>query len=230
MILALAATLLRLARTLPWQNVIACAVLTGALAGIFQGVGARTGIPFGPFFYTENIGHLVFHEVPWPLPLLYIAILLNVRDVARLILWRWRETTNYGVWVISLASLLATVFDAGLEPIASTGHWWIWTTSKSIPSWQGAPWINFAGWIATSFFILALATPWLINKKTSSQSPRDYFSLIIWVILTLLLAVNNASHKFWMAAALTVAVDIVLVVLALRNSNVPSQVAKKSSH
>jgi uncharacterized membrane protein len=218
-VLALAATLLRLARTLPWQNVIACGILIVVISGAFQTLGAKTGIPFGPFFYTENMGRLLFRQVPWPMPLLWVVNLLNARGVARLILKPWRETASYGIWVIAVASLLATLFDAGLEPIAShANHWWVWTAAKTIPAWYGAPWVNFAGWAVVAFFILAIIGPWLIDKKSSGKPPMDSQPLALWFGLMLLLSVSNAVENLLAAAVFSFAAASLVAIAAWRNS------------
>ncbi|HZV35414.1 MAG TPA: carotenoid biosynthesis protein [Verrucomicrobiae bacterium] len=215
-VLAFAATLLRLARTLPWQNVIASAASIAILSGIFQAIGASTGIPFGPFFYTEKLGWLVFGQVPWPMQLLWVVILLNARGVARLILRRWQNSPNHGLWVIAFASLLAGLFDAGVEPIAShANHWWIWKPSRTTLLWYGAPWVNFAGWMVTSFFILALTTPWLIDKKSSDKPPLDFQPLIVWTALMLLLAFGNLTHHLFAATVFSIATALAVAFAAL---------------
>src|SRR5579884_3766688 len=165
-ILALAVTVLRLAKLLPWQNVVAIVVMIAGLSWIFEAVGAKFGIPFGPFFYTENFSQRLFHQVPWPMPLLWVVVLVTARELARLLLRQWRESANYGLWLLAVASILATLFDAALEPFASgANHWWIWTSSKVRLTWYGTPWINFVGWLVVTFFILSIVSPWFLNKK-----------------------------------------------------------------
>jgi uncharacterized membrane protein len=205
-VLALAITLIRLARTLPWQNVIASAALISILAGIFE--GAKTGFSSVRFSYTENFGHLLFHKVPWPMPLLWVVILLNARDVARMILRNRRGTENYGIWVIALASLLAVSLDVGLEPFANANHWWISSGNGGL--WHGASFINFVGWAVVAFFILVTASPWLINKKVSSQSSFDWFPASVWAALILLLFLANVWHGYWAAATFALAVQVII--------------------
>ena len=171
-VLACALTLWRMTRELPLQNVLACAGLIAVLSGLTEIIGAKTGIPFGSFFYTENLGYGLFHALPWPVPLLWIIILLNSRSLARLILRRRCEKPNYGLWVIALAAMLATVFDFVLEAIARENHWWFWSNSTAVLSLSGAPWTNFAGWFGTSLYILISITPWLLNKKSAWGTSR----------------------------------------------------------
>ncbi|MBI3192701.1 MAG: carotenoid biosynthesis protein, partial [Pedosphaera parvula] len=102
-----AATLIVSSRRLPAQNVVAVAALIGLGAALITFLSDRTGIPFGSRTCTERFGGVGFSILPWPIPLLWICVLLNSRAVARLILRPWRRTGHYGVWLIALAAALA---------------------------------------------------------------------------------------------------------------------------
>jgi uncharacterized membrane protein len=216
---ALVVTLYALTWTLPAQNVISAAALIAFLSGLIEIIGAKTGVPFGPFFYTKNLGPLFLGLLPWPIPLIWVVVILNSRGAARLILRPWRELSRYGFWSIGLTCALTVFFDLALEPFAaSANHFWIWKTPKNVPAWYGAPWISFAGLAAATLLLLAFATPWLINKKPVTNSPPDYFPLVIWSFLSLLLTVANFTNQFWLAAGFTFVITIIVSILAWRNS------------
>src|SRR4051812_39190881 len=63
-VLSLATTLMGLARTLPVQNVISAAIIISLLSSLVQTVGVKTGIPFGPYAYTDNFGPFLFGVLP----------------------------------------------------------------------------------------------------------------------------------------------------------------------
>jgi hypothetical protein len=139
--------------------------------------------------------------------------------VARLILRPWRNHSSYGRWSLALTCALTVMFDLSLEPFAAyANHFWIWKTPKHIASWYGAPWINFISFAVTTLLILAIATPWLINKKPIAKSPPDYFPLIIWSFLMLLLTVGNATQQLWGATVFTLSTTIPVTASAWRNS------------
>lgn len=218
-LLALAVTLWRLRRVLSWQNVAACGLLIALCSGLIEVVGSKTGIPFGPSFYTENLGCRLFGKLPWPVPLLWVVVVLNARGVVQLILKPWRASENYGFWAIGLAALLAGVFYAGLEPIAFANRWWNWTDSTHQAwSWYGAPWINFPSRMLIALLLLVFSMPWLLIKKPGGELPSDYVPLGLWLLSTLLLAVGNGLNHFWAAAALMVIIDAILVTVTWRNS------------
>jgi len=218
LLLATATTIVAQARRLPAQNVLLAGGLIALMSGAVQTLGAATGIPFGAHTFTDSAGQRVFDILPWPMPLLWVVIILNARGIARLILRPWRKSRTYGFRVIGLACVLAVAFDSALEPFASqVNRYWIWQTSPRVPAWHTAPWANFLGWFATALLILAFVTPWLINKQPRRRPP-DYHPLAIWVVLNLILATGTATHGLWSATGLTVIVSATTTLFAVRGA------------
>lgn len=218
-IFALATTLTTAARALPAQNVILAAVLIAAISGIIETVGAKTGIPFGPFVYTDNLGPKIFGVLPWPVPIIWVVAIFNSRGVARLILRPWRKVSKYGFWAIGLTCALVVILDFALEPFCSlVNRYWIWHAPDTVPAWHTAPWVNFFSWATTTLLILAFTTPWLINKRHNKHTPPDYYPLIVWVLLIVFQAAGNAAHHLWSAAVLSLLASIVVVVFAVRGA------------
>jgi len=219
LVFALATTLFALARSLPAQNVITAAALIMLISGVAQLISSGTGIPFGSCVYTERMGPRLFGLLPWPVPLIWTVAILNSRGVARLILRPRRKVGKYGFWVIGLACLLTVVFDASLEPFASTINlYWLWEVPKNLPTWQGVPLTDFLGWAVTTLIILAFVTLWLINKQPPRKSPPDYHPLIVWLVLTLLPCFGAAMHHLWWAAGFTLAASLTVAGFAWRGA------------
>ena len=217
-VLAAATSLLALGRRLPFQNVLVAAVVIVGLSTAIVAVGALSGVPFGPVVYSDDFAERLFAVVPWPLPLLWVALVINGRGVARLIMRPWRKTNFYGYWVIGLACLLAVVFDLGLEPFAvQVKGWWIWLSGKSVLSWHTAPWVNCLGWFITTLALVIAAIPWLINKQPIKQ-PIDYHPLVVWLLLNLWIATGNAGANLWLAVGVSLLGNAVATVYAVRGA------------
>jgi uncharacterized membrane protein len=215
--LAAAAALSGLARRLPGQNVLLSAALIAALSFTIAVVADRTAVPYGPRVYSDRLGETIL-GVPWPVPLMWIVILVTGRGVARLIMRPWRKTTYYGFWVIGLTGLLALLVDLGLDPFAArVKRFWLWQTSPNVLNWYSAPWVNFLGWLATALGILGFTTPWLMNKQPVKQ-PVDYHPLAIWLLLNLYFATGNALHQMWPVTGLALAGCTVATVYAIRGA------------
>jgi len=217
-IATLLTTMVSLARQLPAQNVLLAAVIIAAIAGTVQSLGALSGIPFGPFFYTEAAGPKIFNVLPWFVPLVWILVLLNARGVARLILRPWRKSRLYGFRLIGVTAALAVAFDFGWEPFATrVGHYWMWQPTKLGLLWQGAPPSNFLGWLVTALVVLAFVTPVLINKS-HQKFPSDYHPLIVWLLLSLLFAVGAMVHQLWTVAGFIALTGGITLVMAIRGA------------
>lgn len=215
---ALVTTLLGLALRLPLQNVFMAGISIASLATGILAIGAATGTPFGPIVYSDEMGERVFNVVPWPLPLLWVVLIINGRGVARLVMRPWRKTNFYGFWVIGIACALVTLFALGFEPFAvMVKSFWIWQTAAGTAGWFRAPWVNFLGWFLAALAITALSIPWLINKHPVKQ-PMDYQPLIVWLLINLWPAVGNAAHGLWLPVAVTVLGNALAVTCAIRGA------------
>jgi uncharacterized membrane protein len=218
LLIGVATSMLGLARRLPLQNVLMAAMQITCLSGGIIAVGVLSGVPFGPVMFSDRFGDRIFDAVPWPLPLLWVMIIINGRGVARLIMRPWRKTNFYGFWVIGLTCALAAIFDLGFEPLGVyVKDWWVWRTRESVLSWYHAPWINFLGWFVTALGVIAFTIPWLINKQPIKQ-PMDYHPLIVWLLLNFGLAAVNAAHGLWLAAIAGALANSLALAYAVRGA------------
>src|SRR6266478_2299547 len=112
-VLTTATILAGLARQLPGQNVMLAAGIIALIGSAVQSLDAKTGIPFGPCVFTDNMGLELFYPLRWAVPVLWIAVMLPARGVGRLMLRPWRKTTSYGVWLIGLTTALVVLLDFG---------------------------------------------------------------------------------------------------------------------
>lgn len=214
------ATVLTLAKQLPGHKVLLAAAIVAIVGGAAHAVGLATAIPFGPFAYADSIGPILFGNLAWPMPALWIIAIFNARGVARLGLKPWRKTKTYGFWVIGVATLLVVLFDLALEVFATkVGHYWFWLPTKFPYTWLGMPWSNSLGWALVSLLMFAFATPFLINKSSRSRRlPPDYHPLIVWVLLLTLFGTGAAMEKLWSATALCGITALLSTVFALRGA------------
>ena len=215
--LAAATTLVGLARRLPEQNVLMSASIIAGIAFVVAVAADRTAIPYGPRTYSDYLGGKIL-GVPWPMPLIWMVVIITCRGVARLILRPWRKTMYYGFWVIGLACLLAVWLDLALEPFAArVKRYWFWQTSKDVLNWYSAPWVNFLGWGVAALGILGFATPWLINKQPVKQ-PTDFHGLALWLLLNFYFATGNALNGMWLAVAAGVVGAAGVTLFAVRGA------------
>jgi len=216
---ATSATLFSLARQLPAQNVFLATGIIAFIGTLVFFIGSMTSIPFGPFYYSDNVGPH-FKGVPWITPFVWVIAILNSRGVARLILRPWRKTLTYGWWVIGFTIVLCVLMDLGWEVFAArVKHYVFWTQTRFPVTWYGIPLVNFLGWILTLLLILAFATPALINKNPSrTKSKPDYSPLIVWMLLNAIFLTGAAAHQLWASVIVTGASCVIVTVFAVRGA------------
>jgi hypothetical protein len=154
---ALALTmLLRLARSLPGQNIalIAASLLAGeGVLEFFLAKYARIDVTGPMWCYLAGAA------------LLWLAIVLSVRRVARFILRPWRGGRWYGIWVLGMSAVFTAAFQFGwhglnLDPDAIP-----------IEPDRAAIMAGIRG-LATAVFLAGLA-PWFIRKRPVSRAARS---------------------------------------------------------
>jgi uncharacterized membrane protein len=223
LLLAAASTLSALTRRLPSQNVLLAAAGIALIGGGAHALAAKSGIPFGPLIFGGMDDLLLFKTLPWPVPVLWIIVILNSRGVARLILRPWRKIKIYGFWLIGVTGALAMLLDFALEPFASrVKHYWLWMPGnpalKFVPAWFGTPLVNFFSWGLVTALILAFVTPALIRKQPGQKKGPDFHPLGLWLAAILIFGTSCAAHGLWLAVAADAAIGIVTAVFAVRGS------------
>jgi len=217
--LATVGAIIALARQLPMQNILLAAAVMAIVGGAAHALCVNTGVPFGPFTFGPEIGCQFFRTLPWVVPLLWVAVILNSRGVARLVLRPWRKIKSYGFWLMGLTAALAALFVFALDPFASrVRHYWIWMPTKFPLTWLGAPLTDFLGWAFLSLLILAFVTPALIRKQLSRRSPPDFQPLAVWLGGIVLFGVGSAMHGLWPAVMADTVIFAAAAVFAIRGA------------
>jgi uncharacterized membrane protein len=215
-LMATVSTITALARQLPLQNVLLAAFVIALMGGAVHALGVTMGIPFGPFLFGAEAGPQLFKTLPWAMPLIWVAAILNSRGVVRLILRPWRKIRSYGFWLIGLTVVLTMLFDLTFDPFASrVKHYWLWMPTKFPLTWQGAPLVNFFGWAVMALLMLVFVTPALINKNPARRVP-DFHPLAVWLGAILLFGIASALRGMWVAVALDGTIAVLAATFAIR--------------
>jgi len=219
LVLAVVGTIAALARHLPLQNILLAALAIAFASSAAVWLDLKTGIPFGQFTVGDDTGPRLLKVVPWALPPLWILAILTSRGVARLILRPWRKLHAYGFWMIGVTTVLTVLFDAAFDPFASqVKHYWYWEPTKFPLTWQGAPLVNFLGWLVVTLLILAFVTPVLISKHPVHRRPPDFHPLGVWLGCVLLFAIGTATLGLWSAVLLDGIIGVLVATIAIRGS------------
>lgn len=159
------------------------AVIIIVLSGMVFYLGAKTGYPFGPISYTDNMGGRLFGVIPFTLPLLWLVIVVG----GRFLVLKVFPTANR--WQTALATGgVALLMSFNLEMIAwKVRAYWIWYPGPVLPTPEWPPLQNFMAW-----FILAAVL--CVVLPTSRQKPETSATWKPILVLTMLNAVFLAMH------------------------------------
>lgn len=223
-----------LTRGAPWAVALAVVAVGGGL--LIEGVGLRTGQPFGEYTYGGTLGPQVW-QVPVVVPLAWLMMaypcLLLGRTLAARVTGAGRRHPARRrarppvVPVALLGGAAMAAWDVFLDPqMVAAGHW-RWTHSEpALPGTTGVPLSNVAGWLVAGVCLVALLHLVLPGSRRRHDWRHDRAlgltdavpaALLAWTWLGSTLANAVFFDRPWVAvwggAALGVLVLPYLVVL-----------------
>jgi putative membrane protein len=132
---------------------LALFALGAIISWAFEQVGVATGLVYGPYFYTEQLGPKLGH-VPLLIPLAWFMMLYPSYVITSLVT-EGRPTSAGGslprlAWLSLLSAAVMTGWDLPMDPQMVASGNWVWTEGGE---YFGVPLRNFAGWLATTFCV-----------------------------------------------------------------------------
>ena len=152
------------------------ALLAVACGGglLVEGLGLRTGVPFGPYHYTGTLGPELV-GVPVIVPLAWMMMAWPALVVARAL-----ARGPVAVALVGGAALAS--WDLFLDPqMVAAGHW-VWADPMpALPFVPGVPLSNYAGWVVVAILMTA-ALHRLVGPTGTGQAPvsRPAAALYLW--------------------------------------------------
>lgn len=141
--------------SLGWRRTIVFFALSAVIAFVFEEVGVVTGLIYGPYHYTGDLGVKLGH-VPLLIPLAWFMMVYPSYVLANFIVAK-RPAGSAGsrltvVWLSLVSAVVMTAWDTVIDPILSGAryHYWVW---ESPGPYFGVPVHNYAGWLLTTFCI-----------------------------------------------------------------------------
>ncbi len=141
---------------LGWPRATTFLVVTALISYLFEFVGERTGVIFGNYYYTDVLGPKL-GPVPLIIPLAYFMLVFPVYVIVNSIVDRRPVApprAGFRLPIVALlGALVMTGWDLAYDPLMANGFKaWIWVDGGP---YFDIPLRNFAGWVLTSFTILA---------------------------------------------------------------------------
>jgi uncharacterized membrane protein len=221
LLLAALVTYLFSARLCGWGTAsIICGIIlcSAAAAELF---GAKTGFPFGPYHYSDNLGPKILNLMPAIIPFCWLTIVLNAFWVIFYLFQKYLADPSAKLLMFISAAGLAVVTDFNLEPVASLIKlYWVWLDGGL--GYLGIPGVNFFGWWMVSFIMLTAIYGCLPEKLEITEPP--------WISYALLAAINLLFGLVNFRAGFLLPVFVALntfgllgILLFLRETRIPEK-------
>ncbi len=186
------------------KTLLAFFALWGCLVGgMSELIGTSTGLPFGPYAYTEWLGPKLLDHVPFLIPPSWFAMSLLSLDLASRLTARRYER-------IALTALFMVLWDVALDP----------AMSKAFPFWVypdggfyfGMPASNWVGW-----FVVSLVIAWGYEVIGGGLRVTSRWAPLLYALNVLFPLLICALYDLWAALLFgTIALLLPLLALAAR--------------
>lgn len=146
------------------------AAIFGTAAGSFvlEGIGVKTGWPFGSYRYTGLLG-AGWAGVPAAVSAAWVGVVVTALVLASPVSRsRWSRALLTGAWALA--------FDLVLDPVAFARGFWIW---EEPGRYYGVPFHNFLAWFAAAA-LFSLLFPW---RETQARQVRQARRLLQAMLL-----------------------------------------------
>ncbi|HET8614718.1 MAG TPA: carotenoid biosynthesis protein [Actinomycetales bacterium] len=167
-----------------WATVLTVATLAAAL--VVEGVGLRTGRPFGHYAYRGTLGPTL-GDVPVVVPLAWLMMVYPCLLLARLLAARLavaserrrrgRRPRRRGraalVPVALIGGWAMAAWDVFIDPqMVAAGHWTWQHAQPGLPGTTGVPLTNAVGWLLSGSCVIGLLHLVLPGRPRPRVGPR----------------------------------------------------------
>ncbi|MFW9910341.1 MAG: carotenoid biosynthesis protein [Candidatus Thorarchaeota archaeon] len=167
---------------------------------VVEAIGISTGIPYGGFHYTDQMGYKILGLVPWSVafafgPLVFGCLVLAARF------------TKNALYSILLSAFFLVVVDLVLDPAAVLLGIWIW----DVPGpYYGIPITNYVGWFITAsiasaiMHLLTAREPYILTDIPVNVSSSLLITIAFWT-----------GYCLWTGLLIPLIIGLLLLVLII---------------
>jgi uncharacterized membrane protein len=193
-------------------------VVAGCGGLAVEAVGLRTGVPFGSYAYTGNLGAALL-GVPLVVPLAWVMMAWPALVVGRTLAARVGGPRAAVVAAVGGWALAA--WDVFLDPqMVDAGHWRWANPEPALPLVPGIPLSNYAGWLVVAVTMIATADRLLPDDRAARPS-GPAAALYLWAYASSVVAHTVFFGRPGAALVGGVLMGLVAVPFAVASWRVP---------
>jgi lycopene beta-cyclase len=174
------ATFSILANVMGWRKSLGIFGIVAVVTWFAEFIGSTTGFPFGVYHYTDVLQPQLF-GVPLLIPIAWFMLMPSAWALAQVITRADQSTLLGRVQFAFISALAFTAWDLFLDPQMVSWNFWQWQDPSG---YFGIPFINFFGWVLTSFIV-----SFIINPIKLPVLPLAIIYACVWFLQSVGLAV-----------------------------------------
>jgi putative membrane protein len=219
------AGILHAAGRLGWRSAILIFVAAFSITLAAELTGTTTGYPFGPYFYTTQLGYLIGGRVPFNIPTSWFFMLYaSLAICGRLLPARDDGRSKWG-WA-ALAAVVLTAWDVSMDPaMVATTHW-LWKLPPAAEAsaleriflsdiFYGMPLLNWVGWLLTGFIVARVMLAIVPPTRWAERVSPSRLPLVLYganAVLPLLICVGRGMWWAVLLGGLAMGIPLVLAI------------------
>jgi putative membrane protein len=153
-----------------WRTGLGLLALVAVTATAFEAVGLATGVPYGEYHYSDDLGPTLL-GVPFLVPLAWLMMAWPSWLLAELLARQVDARRQRLVRALAAAAIFAA-WDVVLDPQLVQAGYWTWAHPRpGLPGIGTVPLTNLVGWLLAGL-VLMLALDVLVARTQVPDAPR----------------------------------------------------------
>jgi len=141
-----------------------------------ESIGVATGLVYGPYHYTDQLGIKFLGLVPLLIPIAWFMMMYPATVIAeRLIMPDEQGGILRRLGVAATAGVIMTAWDVAMDPMMVLAGNWVWEVDGAF---FGVPVHNFIGWWLTTFMSVTAFLLLTIKMKRPEISAPDRWTVL----------------------------------------------------
>lgn len=188
-------------------------------------LGTSTGLPFGPYGYTNQLGYKIGGLVPFNIPTSWFFMLYCSLAICGRLLPAKNDGASRWWWAL-VAGVVLTAWDVSMDPAMVASRHWLWYLPplEGMPLWKniligghfyGMPLSNWLGWLLTGIIVARVMLMIVPPTRWASDVSPSNFPLVLYGVnaaLPLGICFGRGLWGAFVLGAIAMAIPLVLAV------------------
>jgi len=179
-ILAFAFGIMHAGQRLGWSRSVLLVLFVFLMGLAFESVGVATGLIYGPYHYTDQLGPKFLGLVPYIIPIAWFMMIYPSYVIAERLSSNMKPNFRRFLVIAAVGGLVMTAWDLAMDPLMVRSGNWVWDGPGA---YFGVPVQNYLGWWLTAFVALAIFQPMPRQNEITRNCPiPDLWIVILYGI------------------------------------------------